>query len=1460
MIEIKNNFNGGLNLDDSPYLVPNNSYIDALNVTRDAIEGSNDRALTNIVGNQSVPYNIIYGANISTNIENTSIGGSDNAVTITFNGNQFIPPGYTVNIYKNGGVKIAEYITQSTLSISELLSNLYNSLVDYGYPITNSISVQGNTLYFELSSYGYVTAVNFTYLYEDLPIRCIGAYPDTFRNKVIYFLWAESGYHSVVEYDNSTRTSSPIFTNLFDSDGLDILGFTEHNKINSINVYHRNIEEGEGDLLYFLDSLGRPTVMDILRFKNGEYTPVTRDIIDVGKRPPLLPPQCLYNNDTTRNINSLRDRFFRFKYRYVYDNNEKSTCSPISVMPLPEKLLDKNEINLVTNNNVITVAMNSGEKDVKFVELLMSYVNKTNDWSDFALVDSINKADFLGLKYSYIITTQAGDPTPIGYSQALITFDNYQTIGQGTVVQVYFNNLENGEKVLAAEYTVLQFDDIIDVINGLVSSCNSSGLLSISALANLPNKINFIFSNADATSPDIKWAFDSVVIDNKNDSLDFSYSFYNDASYPLVDINESIQLFDYVPDKANAQEMPNGNVLLYGGITEGYDRNLTPNVVNEVLTIKSGSTSGGQGQFNATWAWNARFERTWSPDRQTENYITFSGVPLAGTVIEYYYWNGLNSPSESLVCFITTLPGETYVEVASRLLSAIYNAQSAYITYTENSIPGAIYFRYMASAFPYYSQYVSKVVISQPILTTNVLPTFLYSTQRKLGIAYFDKKGKTNGILYSGDIKFPDYDEDDNEMLLPYINTKIYHKPPEWAYSYGFYLNKENTQFLYWEATSVKKITVSGQGFYYFDISNLQTTQDQSPTKASVLSWSFQTGDRLRLIKRTGSSPYNVYGDIEVAIEGIVKDPNVGGLLPGTYVKTLSTTALDSAISSIDTIYLIQLYRNNQQKPGGNNEVYYEFGQQYLIGNPTLPSRYHIGMVQDQGESPTFSSTKSRSVNDITISFSGTVFPGTATIINGTGSTIYASYISQQGDGIEDIVDELITQLSTYVSSDFVNVIKLSSTQIIIRVIPPADITLVEVILPSLVSIPAEFNFYYGDVFFRGRQIYKNQNNIISFTCVDRNVIDDYNSAVNSVNGRSNIVDINAKKAYYSTMVRFSNAYQPNTNVNGTNRFYPNNFDEYDYSYGDIMRFKVRDRFIRVFQKNKVGQVPLYHQILKEQNKESLVVTDKLLNPIQYYIGEVGIGDNPESLASYSFADYFVSNQRGVICRVSNNGVDFLSVMYKVNSWTTEFLPSRTGNYKVYGVFDNRLGDYIIALEATDTDSAHTLMFDEEMNSFSTFLSYHPEMMTCLNTLLITFKDGELYTHDSSVYNNFYDVQYGSSITTLFNDNPLDKKTFLSVAQVASSIWECPTIQTDLVSEYSSQKMESNLISSDFAYLEGTYEAPILRDANSPGGVYSGDAMKGKYILMEFNNSQASSLIKLNSLSLKYINSPLNNR
>lgn len=1117
MIDVTN-FSGKMDLDTSPFRVAPNDYVDALNITKDAVEGSNDKIVTDIVGNRLVSYTYQAGTN-----------------------------------------------------------------------------------------------------------KTIGACANTVRNTVLECAYNSNGYHSVIEYDNTTRTRTKVFENLTDSGGVDILGFTLLGKITSMNIYNRD----EGDLFFFLDSLGRPTVMNITNFKAGLYTPVTRQIINVIKAPPLSPPSLVYGNDTTRRVNNTRNRFFRFCYLYIFDDFEETVISPISQVELPVKLLDDTYTSIVTNNNVITISLNSGPKNVKSVQLLMSYVEKFNEWTPFSIVDTINKAD--------------------------------SSIADDTV---------------------------------------------------------------------------------------FAYQFYNDSTYPTKDEQQVILLQDYVPDLANAQEMPNGNVLMYSGVTEGYDKQITANVVNTVSTYLVSAPSTGSLDYVLS------FDNDSGTLRDMR--WLFSGIPAVGTVIVVTL-RRRSDGAEITASTYTTVSGDTTASVVTGLVANSTPPSVSFI-----NLGDTLQLRISRSVYeplPSTGLY-SKITITAPTtsLSANSIATWKWSTERNIGIAYFDQNGKTNGILYNAKITFPAFaNNGSGDVFLPTINTKIYHVPPDWAYSYNFYFTKEGTTWIFWETVDVN---TNETDFLYFDVTSFIVNAKKNPTTSTVLSYAFQDGDRMRLIQPVGSNTY--FADTyDAAVVGYVTEPTINGVLQTgkTFIKIKKTTPFSNATFTPNNhTYTIEVYRPGQKTASKENETYFELGRQYPILNPTTVTRVHGGQVTDQ-------------------------------------------------------------------STDLVT--------------------------------PAEFNFNEGDSYFRSRTIALTDTGTGTFVVQDRNIVDFYVSAVSSIDGRPNVIDINAKKRKFGATSRFGQAIQANTNINGLNRFYPNDLEDADISFGDIMRIKARDRFVRISQKLKIGMMPLFSQINKSSDGTTLnVVTDKLLNPIQYYAGDFGIGDNPESLASYNYADYFTSNIKGVICRVSQDGVVPISIEFLVNSWATQYLPLRNNNYKMYGAFDQRLGNYILALEATDTDDAQTILFDEEGKGFETFLSLHPEMMVTLGTLLISYKDGQAYTHDSTSYNTFFGVEYESYIAAPFNRNP-GKKTYTAVSEVATVKWDCPEIYTN-VNTYGTQRQETNLVEAEFTVLEGHPSAVIKRDVHSRGGKINGDTMKGDVVVVKFRKNPEGAFIGMTSATINYIESNLN--
>lgn len=1059
--------------------------------------------------------------------------------------------------------------------------------------------------------------------------KTIGAYPNNDRGTIVFMNWNENLFSGIYEYTNATRNIVPIIENLTDTGGVDILGFTENSKITSINIYNR----AEGDLLFFLDSLGRPTYMDIALMKAKTYVPVTRDIIDLATRQPLSPPDTVYGDDSTRRVNYLRNKFFRFKYRWVIDCNFKSTCSPISTVDVPVSILDENYTSDPTKNNIITVAINTGDKDVKSIEILMSYVNKTNNWSDFALVETIDKA-----------------------------------------------------------------------------------AMSVS---------------------------DNIVL---------SYIFDNSSTYPLIPIRESIQLYDTVPLSAKAQELPNGNALAYAALTEGYNKDLVPNVVNVINTYPASSPASGTLSQVTTYVGNSLFPLGYI-------YTTlFGGVPAVGTTVTVQLRKLSDSSLVTTANYITQ-PGDNQTTVRGAIGFLMIGSGN----YQQVTAEGISQLRYIIDPATYFNESIVTITPPSSSLASDSIPTWKFSSTRNIALAYFDNKGRTNGVMYNAEITFPAWDENvSGDVLLPNINSKIYHVPPIWADSFQYLFTKDTTMYLEIVTTSTNSDEAD---FIYFEVTGLKINAEKLPTTSQVVSYSFQDGDRVRVIRIP--SVIGAYPDTyDTAILGYLSDPVINGITQTgkDFIKVKKDNNFSTAHFATSFISLqIEIYRPAQPLPTDTNKTFFECGIQYPILNPGTNTRVHAGQVTNQ-------------------------------------------------------------------STDYVT--------------------------------PAEFNIKEGDSYFRVRKFYISETGISSFSVQDSNIVDTYISAVSSIDGRPNVIDINARQEFYGATIRHGQAYQPNTNINGLNRFYAEDFLDVDYSYGDIERLKTRDRFLRSFQTLKIGSVPLFSKIGKSPTGDEITInTTSLLNPIQYYVGDWGIGTAPESLASFNFADYFIDNIRGAILRVSNNGVEPISILYKMNSWANDELPLRKDTYKVYGCFEQRQNNYIVALEETPTSPAQTLTWDEERNSFDSFVSYHPEMMCQLGVLFVVFKDGNLWTQDHEpFYNNFFGVQYDSSITGVFNKNVLEKKTFQAITEVSSQIWACPEIETT-INSYGVVKQSSELIEQDFVELESDFNASFLRDKNSIGGLINGDTLKGNWVKVKFKATSLlpplNNIITLSMISLYSIDSPL---
>ena len=124
----------------------------------------------------------------------------------------------------------------------------------------------------------------------------------------------------------------------------------------------------------------------------------------------------------------------------------------------------------------------------------------------------------------------------------------------------------------------------------------------------------------------------------------------------------------------------------------------------------------------------------------------------------------------------------------------------------------------------------------------------------------------------------------------------------------------------------------------------------------------------------------------------------------------------------------------------------------------------------------------------------------------------------------------------------------------------------------------------------------------------------------------------------------------------------------------------------------------------------------------------------------------------------------------------------------------------------------YTLTYSNMVGGWPSFYSYVPDWMIGMNNYFYTFSGGNIFRHNvNTVRNNFYGQQYNSTITSVFNQVPLENKLFKTLALQGNDTWEATPIETDI--------QNSGFIDANwFEKKEQVYFAFIRNSGDVPAG------------------------------------------
>jgi hypothetical protein len=1343
--------------------------------------------------------------------------------------------------------------------------------------------------------------------------KSIGNKPDNVRNRIYNFIWNSNGNHLIIYLDFSTQTFTKLIENKTDSNGVDILNFNPSYRINHIDIIYRDA----GDLLYWTDNLNPPSKINVSTFAGGSLLPYQRSFLNAAKEPPLYQPYCVYQDDSTVTVNNLRKKLFRFKHRFVYDDLEKSSCSAISEVPLPQYYSFPSIDSDPTKNACIFLVLQTGAANVKKIEVLAQQ-SLGNVWGNFFLITVLDKSAGSGIENNTTISYQFYNNEAYNYIPVDESIELFDYVPQVAATQA----LANGNTLVYAGITenydlLIPTTDIDDLPTSSTLYLYPTELLNAQNAPTFGGTVVRAFVGGNPTAGDV---FNIVVTAN---SITYTITY----------------------------------TVAYGDTLADIVTGLTTNLVSQGFTLTASVPPTGFQFFRNGF------------DCNVERYYITEALRFKTLTIPTQFLFGA-SPNNTLSLTDFTdrsyFPeGQTFKVTNSTLNTGIFTVQS-----TEIALIGGHYYLVIHVAENTTAEFVTPTDITfiNNFNQTNLPePAYDWNSRGGYGIVYFDEEERTNGVVIPTFTKFQtsNYQESNSpyigEIFIPKLLFSIGSRPPLWAETFSIVRTKDlsKSNLLQWITIQTFKDNIpnaNGYQYAYVSIANLNQFIIDNPA-SNFLAYSFTPNDRIRFIKRYNDdgTTANIYASKDYEILASLTDPIINGAVQKGQIIKIVLPPTDSTFDfggDLFQNYFIELY-TPALSVSNNLNVYYEFGEKYRIGNAGTTNAFHYGMTQNQlpdlSQTADFEFTKgwyysrNRNINllgetnwivnqidstgydpfpPLQIS-SNDITPNTYQV-NSTPGFLRDGYIPSDSFPNatawaifkNDINATLVLNIRGTVSFkmtadkqfvafgvEFYNggIFGFGGNRTNIQITQVNNVSTGvtgSITINANITFPSGYNraYFYltagNSGGFQGSVLSGNLRvspikSLITQSIIDPNFSDNFQSNVNQ-DGRAYIHDPNAKRTYFPTLIRHGQAYQDGTNINGLNRFYGVDLDEYPRDNGSVTKLFVEGKYLYVFQQFDIGVVPVLIQIITDTANNPLQTdSTKLLNTIQYpYKGKYGM-TFPESFAYYKDAKYGVDGTKNVVWRLSQDGLIPISIEKECNAFFQALLPAYNstlnngvpppsgiylGNPTVYGGFDFFTNKYIVSLEEINrydiqylstengidiiTESSNylitenqylfhqypaTLVFWEtrdESEGFECKTNYYPEGIGSIGTLLYTLKNGQIWVHNNQTnYANFYGVQYYPSITIIFNEKVGLKKTFLSIAYQANGFWVSPTngdITTSQTNQQTGLAQISQLIQSDYELQENLYYAALLRDANSMAdareALVNGDVLKGTWV------------------------------
>ena len=304
-----------------------------------------------------------------------------------------------------------------------------------------------------------------------------------------------------------------------------------------------------------------------------------------------------------------------------------------------------------------------------------------------------------------------------------------------------------------------------------------------------------------------------------------------------------------------------------------------------------------------------------------------------------------------------------------------------------------------------------------------------------------------------------------------------------------------------------------------------------------------------------------------------------------------------------------------------------------------------------------------------------------------------------------------------------------------------------------------------------------------------------YNNTTVDFGVKAYLVEPDPNSSIRISSLIYSGIFNSTTGINQTNVFSVGEdiTKTADPSNGSIQKLHSQDTNIVLFQEGKVSRALIDKDaIYSAEGGGAVTASNLVIGVIQPYAGEYGISKNPESFANYGYRIYFADKNNNAMLRLSRDGITEISAYGMRDYFRDEMnrIDTNSSLGFIRGGFDVHNDQYVVSTQTNPivipNGAFKTLSFDERINGWTSFYSYKPDQIFSIrNNFYSIAKDPSvgygLFKHyDPSVNRgNFYNVNYLSTVTAIFNPSPSTSKNFNTVSYEGSNGWKVKSFISD---------------------------------------------------------------------------------